>query len=212
MKVTTRKFNKGEYLLRQNESSRHMFVINSGKVRVIREEGKHATFVNDVGPGATVGEISLIDGLPRSASAIALEEVEATVIVPTDMEDANQSCPAWFQALARSLAFRTRTALSNIQRNPKYFAEGSLVSLLIYFSIAAEKEKHFPKLEMVKKLSDILRIGFEEIEEFLQTLSQKELLQLDGDEIILESLEELEEYQKELREKLNHDSLETFRP
>jgi CRP/FNR family transcriptional regulator, cyclic AMP receptor protein len=57
----------------------HMLVLLSGRALVRRGEQELAT----VGPGDAVGAMSLLDGLPRSASVVGAEPLEALVLYRT---------------------------------------------------------------------------------------------------------------------------------
>ena len=72
-----RRCGAGETLLAQDDSGDEIFFIVSGRLRIIMysREGKTVPF-RDLGPGATIGELAAIDGLPRSASVEALTEAE----------------------------------------------------------------------------------------------------------------------------------------
>jgi len=63
---------KGDFLLRENEMGDDVFLITSGKAGVIKD-GQQIAIIN---PGEVIGEMSLIDHSPRSASIVALEEAK----------------------------------------------------------------------------------------------------------------------------------------
>jgi hypothetical protein len=70
-----RTFAKGTIIFSRGSSGRTMYIVESGKVRIftLSESGKEVT-LQIYGPGEVFGEFSLLDGLPRSAGAMALEE------------------------------------------------------------------------------------------------------------------------------------------
>jgi CRP/FNR family transcriptional regulator, cyclic AMP receptor protein len=70
-----RRFARGATILRRGDPGVGMFFIATGRVRVslISEEGKEVT-LSVLGPGETLGEMSLIDGEDCSADAAALED------------------------------------------------------------------------------------------------------------------------------------------
>ena len=73
--ATTKRFARGSTILRKADPGTGMVVVLSGRVRIgaMSEEGKEIT-IAILGQGELLGELSLIDGQPRSADAIALEE------------------------------------------------------------------------------------------------------------------------------------------
>lgn len=68
----------GEALFKQGEPTSGLFFIDSGSVRLIgRTPGDGEVILAQLGAGEMVGEFSLLDGGPRSASAIAQSAVQA---------------------------------------------------------------------------------------------------------------------------------------
>jgi CRP/FNR family transcriptional regulator, cyclic AMP receptor protein len=61
-----------------------------------------------LGPGAIVGELSIIDGLPRSASVVAVRGTTLSVLSRTAFEDYAEKHPQVYKALIRLLAERLR--------------------------------------------------------------------------------------------------------
>lgn len=73
-----RKFATGDALMRKGDAADSFFVILNGHLKVVTTDAKGDEIViNKVGPGETVGEMSLIDQQSRSAGVIALEDVVA---------------------------------------------------------------------------------------------------------------------------------------
>jgi CRP-like cAMP-binding protein len=71
----------GEAIIRENDSGDFMLLIVEGAVdifkRGMRDEQQHMT---NVGPGMTLGEMSMIDGEPRFATCIATEPTVFAVL------------------------------------------------------------------------------------------------------------------------------------
>ena len=69
-----RVFNAGEVVFEEGSAGRQMYVVNAGKVHVLRCcEGRQVQ-IAVLGPGEIFGEMALVDDLPRSASVIAAED------------------------------------------------------------------------------------------------------------------------------------------
>src|SRR4051794_12924154 len=68
-----RTFNQGEVIIRQGDPGAGLFVIIEGSVDVIFREkpGKPEIKLNTLSKGEFFGEMSLIDGYPRSATVTA---------------------------------------------------------------------------------------------------------------------------------------------
>lgn len=65
---------KGTVLFRQGDAGEEMFVIASGRVRLTLLQEEHEKEVDLLGPGDFFGELSLLNGAPRTASAQIVED------------------------------------------------------------------------------------------------------------------------------------------
>lgn len=68
-----------EVIVRKGERDRHLYLIESGRVRVYARVGidgeRHIQpGLVDLGPGAVFGEFNLFESAPRSASVVAIED------------------------------------------------------------------------------------------------------------------------------------------
>jgi CRP-like cAMP-binding protein len=76
-----RRFAAGTPLFLEGDVGGSVITIESGHVKVFVTSGEGREIMLAVrGPGALLGDLSAIDGAPRSASGTALDAVEATVI------------------------------------------------------------------------------------------------------------------------------------
>lgn len=74
---------KGENIIEEGKPSDCAYIIESGKAEVSKlgPEGKRR-IISVLGDGDIVGEMGLIDGLPRSATVTALEDCTISVLSP----------------------------------------------------------------------------------------------------------------------------------
>lgn len=82
--MRSRRFRRGEVIFHLGDPGDALFVIISGDVKISlpSETGEEAILAT-LGSGAVFGELALLDGAPRSASATALTATE-TVVLPRD--------------------------------------------------------------------------------------------------------------------------------
>jgi CRP/FNR family cyclic AMP-dependent transcriptional regulator len=67
---------KDEVIFRRGDPGDAMYVIESGRIQIsTQDEAGREVVLNRYGPGQIFGEMSLLDGLPRSATATALEDI-----------------------------------------------------------------------------------------------------------------------------------------
>ena len=80
-------FNKGDCIFKEGELGDICYIIRKGTVHISEiVEGIGDILLAELGPGDIFGEMSLIDGTYRSASAIAVEDLELITIQRCDLE------------------------------------------------------------------------------------------------------------------------------
>lgn len=73
-------FKKGEIIFREGDLGTEMYVIEKGKVEIRKKIGLEEHTLSILEKGDFFGEMSILEGLPRSATAIALEDTDCIVI------------------------------------------------------------------------------------------------------------------------------------
>lgn len=111
-----RKYEKGELILEENKYDRWIYFLVSGKVKIVK--GGEELRVLDRG-GDLFGEVGAVDGLPRSASAYAVDQA---VCLATDASHVDRlsgndkvafSC-ILYQVFAQVLANRLRSTSEDL--------------------------------------------------------------------------------------------------
>ena len=77
-----RKYSAGTRIISQGETGVGLYVITSGKVRITRANNpdRAEEELGTAGAGDVLGEMALLDDLPRSASVTAVEDVTALLL------------------------------------------------------------------------------------------------------------------------------------
>lgn len=75
-----RSFPAGEVLFREGDPGVEMFVIQSGRVRISKVFPSGERTLAVIGPGEFFGEMAILNGKPRTATATAIEALNALVI------------------------------------------------------------------------------------------------------------------------------------
>ena len=96
----------GRVLMREGAVGREFFIVVSGSVRVERKGRK----VNELGAGDFLGEIALIDGGPRTATAIAAEPCRLLVLGVGGFRTLVSKYPTVQGKIMKALAVRLREA------------------------------------------------------------------------------------------------------
>jgi CRP-like cAMP-binding protein len=95
---------EGAVFVKEGARSEQLFVILEGTARVIRR----GRTVARIQPGDFFGEISLLDGQPRTATVIAETPVRCLVLLRKEFEKIIAEMPAVASRVLRSLAVRFR--------------------------------------------------------------------------------------------------------
>ena len=102
------RFRRGQALFTEGDLAERVFIIERGWVMIssIAPSGREIV-LGIRGPGDVIGDLSALDGAPRSASALAVGDVEATVAPGSTLTRALTD-PATAKELLRILAVRLR--------------------------------------------------------------------------------------------------------
>jgi len=107
-------FNTGDEIVREGEPGDDLFILLKGKVRL----HKDGAFVTQLGPGAHLGEMALVDKRPRSVSASAEDRTRALVLRRHEFNDIIRHEPRQSVKLLRSfvqvLAQRLRKTTADL--------------------------------------------------------------------------------------------------
>ncbi len=105
----TRTFAKETVIILAEEEGNTLFIIKKGQVKVsiVSEEGREV-ILSLLGAGAVFGELSLLDGKPRSANVVATEDTELMTLRRPDFIQLICKTPQIATALLAELASRLR--------------------------------------------------------------------------------------------------------
>ncbi len=95
-----------ERIITQAAVGESMFLVVQGSAEVRVERGDHSDVVAKVGPGDCFGEMSLLTGEPRTATVVALEEVEAIEITRAVLTPLIHEAPDVLHRLSELIAER----------------------------------------------------------------------------------------------------------
>ena len=104
------KLEKDKVLIHENEFSSHMYWLQSGQLVVTKKRHNEEVILGHISSGELVGEMSFLDGEPRSATVKALVDCELVEIPQEVFDKVFKSQPPWFQGLVKTLTERLRKA------------------------------------------------------------------------------------------------------
>jgi CRP/FNR family cyclic AMP-dependent transcriptional regulator len=85
--MARRRYRRHEVIFHEGDPGDSLHVLVAGRVKIMRQsvEGEEAIIVT-LGPGETFGELALLDGAARSATATAMEATETVVLTRPNFE------------------------------------------------------------------------------------------------------------------------------
>lgn len=113
--LLTGRFRKGQLIFQQGDDGDAMYLVESGLVKISAEsaDGQEA-ILTEIRPGETFGELALLDGAPRSATATALADT-VTLRLPRQAFDELLETDSTFpRRIMESLAHELRRATNHV--------------------------------------------------------------------------------------------------
>jgi len=110
-----RAYEKDEVIFEEGDPGHGVFIVVSGKLRVDTSHELLKTAVLEFGPGEMVGELSLFDEAPRTATVVAVERTVTVALFQAEfssllMKNKSIGVKVLFE-IARTLSRRTRQLL-----------------------------------------------------------------------------------------------------
>ena len=114
--VKRRIFRAGEVIFHRDDPGQVLYVIKEGKVKIclISPDGQEISLVV-FGKGECFGELALLDGLPRSADAIAMERAECYTLQRSDFHNAIMKNPTIAIQVMEVLSKRLRSTDQQVE-------------------------------------------------------------------------------------------------
>lgn len=112
----TRWYPKGSTLFYEGDPGDYLVVVLKGRVRIaLLDADGQETIVRDLGPLEVMGELSLLDGQPRSATAIAVERTQVLRVARAAFLSLLQSRPSFALSVLIRMAADLRRATEQIR-------------------------------------------------------------------------------------------------
>jgi len=118
------RYDAGDRIFGEGEPGATMFIVQSGSVRLLREVSGEARELGVMEKGDFFGEMSILEGLPRTSTAKAIDDVELIEINSTTFDRMIKSNIEIAIRLLRKLSIRLREAE---RKNAELQAAGAVV-------------------------------------------------------------------------------------
>jgi CRP/FNR family transcriptional regulator, cyclic AMP receptor protein len=195
--LRARRFRRGEVLFHEGDPGDALFIVASGAVKVVvpSEDGEEAILAT-LRRGDFLGELALLDGAPRSASAIALEPTEALALPRDQFRVLVATEPAIRDALLASLAGELRRLTTHVADLHFLDLTGRLAARLA--RLAEQHGERLPNGEIrldapltQSDLAAMIGATRQSVNKLLGEFEAGGLLRIERDSIVVPSLERL---------------------
>lgn len=191
-----KKLSPGEVLFRENDLGEEMYLIRSGKIKLYRGEEEEEKVLAILKDGDFLGEMALIDGSPRNATAVALQETSLIIIDKESFQTKIAENPL-IEYIFETLTRRLRAANEQVKYLMIRNDERRVISLLL-----ARAKEGIPKnggMELVEnfnydEFAQITGVDATRIKEYLRRLETSGLITIKDERLFARSLTLLEEY------------------
>lgn len=196
-RLRRRRFKRDAVIFDQGDPGDSLFIVESGSVKLVllSPEGAEGAIIATLGPGMSFGELALLDGAPRSASAIALEPSEALVLNRESFDHLLDSEPGFRDAILASLALELRRLTGHVEDLHFLDLLGRLAMRIVRMAEEAapgtSQDVRLPWPFSQSELAAMVGGARQSINRLLQGLIEDGLIRFDGDVLVIPDLDAL---------------------
>lgn len=191
-----KKLEAGEVLFDEGDKGDVMYLIREGKIKITKGKGEDEKVLAILKEGDFFGEMAIIDGSPRSASAIAVTPTSLLVIDKETFKSKLKENPL-IEYTLETLTRRLRTTDEQI----KLLTIKSEERRIIAYITTKAKESGEQIDEGIKitpfsleNLAQITGIKEGKVKDYVKKLEQANLVKIQDDSVIIKGVENLDDY------------------
>ena len=189
-----KKYKKGNIVLLEEETGSALFVIVTGKVKVVRsDDDGREVILAILGESDFFGEMAILDGMARSASVVAITRAELFMIHRRDFLKLLHDHPVISISLLKELTMRLRKADAQIKSLSLKDAAGRVASVVLQLADDVGKIRHgrveIDELPLQQDLANMAGTSRETVSRMVHMFIQKGHFELDGDKLIINDYE-----------------------
>jgi len=190
--LRARRFRRGEVIFHAGDPGDALFVLASGSVKIIvpAEDGVEPAILTTIRDGGFFGELALLDGGARSATAVAVGPVEALVLHRQAFDRLVDEQPTIRRALLAALAGEIRRLTAQVEDLHFLDLPGRLARHLLRASADADGsvapgEVRLPWPYTQGELAGMIGGSRQSVNRLLGDLVGQGLLRFEGDELVI---------------------------
>lgn len=193
--LRTRRFRRGEVIFHEGDPGDALLIVESGSVKILlaSQEGDEA-IIATLRPGDFFGELAVLDGEPRSATAQAIEPTVLVSLPRAPFLELLETQPALRMALLAGLTAELRRLTRHVEELHFLALPGRLAMRLV--ELARETDTTGPGAELSwhytqADLASMVGGSRQRVNRLLGDLSSQGLLRIERDTIVIPDVEAL---------------------
>ncbi len=190
--LRSRVFKAGEILFQEGESGDKLFLVKEGLVRIYtggRENGQETSVLIIGKPGDLFGELALVDGEPRSASAKAVEDTVVYTMARDHFNHHLEGIPRLAYNFIRQMSQKMRSSTTKMDSLANQSVYDRLVGLI--YKLAIDYGKSRGELILVEislnqtEIASLIGATRESTNRAMQRLKNEGILENDSGRFII---------------------------
>lgn len=177
----TRTLKTGEILFQEGSTGRELYIIQEGRVKVYKDTPDGKIELAVIEKGGIIGELSLLDNLPRSATVEAIEPTKVVIVNQSLFQTVMQSVPMWLQSIVKIVVSRLRDTNKRVDQAVLRNKERGITSLILLLFQTYKKEyESMPVLDYQLVLAEayyVCRLMKKEIKTLIEGLEKRGIIQ-----------------------------------
>ena len=191
-------FKKNSIILSEEDTGSALFVIAEGKVKISRSSNDDKEVILAIlNESDFFGEMSLLDGMVRSATVTSIEDSKLFIIQRSEFLDLLKKYPEVSIALLTELTKRLRGATMKIKALSLKDAEGKVATVLLQLADDVGKIRQgvveIDHLPLQQELANMAGTSRETISRTLHSFAKKGWVELDGSRLRITDYEKFKE-------------------
>jgi len=183
-------YRKNQVIFDQGDPGSSLIVIKSGLVKIsLVDSNNHEFIIKTFSVNDFFGEMSLLDGGSRSATATAVEDTQALIIFRENFISLIQKTPSMALGMLTELSNRLRTTTENISNLTFFDAYGKVAQCLLSLAEKlGEREEDGVSIQLTlsrQELANMSGLSRETFARILKEFQVRGCLKVQGKKIII---------------------------
>lgn len=185
-RAVTRKFSKNTIILTEGDETTSLYLIESGRVKFfLSDDTGQEVILNFQGPGEYFGELSLLDGAPRSVSVMTQEPTTLSVVSRDDFFGFLRTNPDIALELLQNMAVRMRELSDEVRALALSDVYGRVKRLLTRMARESEDGTVVTEKMTHQQISQMVGASREMVSRIMKDLVNGGYIQADGDVFLM---------------------------